>query len=42
METLGDLRKFLETPISDENIEKILVKVATKVQRDIHDDQPHR
>ena len=35
MNTLGDLRKFLETPISDSNIEKILTKVATKVQSDI-------
>lgn len=35
METLGDLRKFLETPISDSNIEKILIKTANKVQSDI-------
>lgn len=35
MENLGQLRKFLESPISDSNIEKILNKVATKVQTDI-------
>ena len=35
MENLGKLRKFLEAPISDSNIEKILVKAATKVHADI-------
>jgi hypothetical protein len=35
MENLGKLRKFLEAPISDSNIEKILIKSAKKVQADI-------
>ena len=35
MENLGELRKFLEAPISDSNIEKILMKSATKVRADI-------
>lgn len=35
MENLGKLRKFLEAPISDSNIEKILIKSATKVHADI-------
>lgn len=35
MQNLGTLRRLLETPISDYNIEKILTKAATKVQADI-------
>ena len=40
MENLGDLRKFLETPISNENIEKILNKTAKKVYDDIQSMAP--
>lgn len=35
MENLGQLRRFLETPISDSNIEKILIRSAKKVHADI-------
>lgn len=35
VENLGKLRKILEAPISNSNIEKLLIKVGTKVQEDI-------
>ena len=35
MENLGKLRRLLEAPISDSNIEKILVKAANKIHADI-------
>jgi hypothetical protein len=35
VENLVKLRKILEAPITNSNIEKILVKVGTKVQEDI-------
>lgn len=35
VENLAKLRKILEAPIRDSNIEKILIKVGTKVQEDI-------
>jgi len=35
MRTIGELKRFLEFPVSDANIEKILIKTATKVHQDI-------